>query len=266
MGHHWNPQAYLRHFACRDQPDHIWVYDKKKREWGGQPLPIKTTAQAAKFYTDDTEVHLAAVEDAACEPLEKLRNAQQLTEVDREKVCKYLCAFLARSPDVRKVIMTFYRALVEAEWNGLASDLARQELLSESAHEWIQAQKSEIEKVNPFRTRSELVKSFPSHFSSHSSLLPRIFSLRWLVLRLPSTSSGEFVTGDSPLAVGPHHYQFALSTDICLVCQEGPPRSTKFLYCPEHLARCINRMTVQWSERFVYASSQHGWVPEFTEE
>ena len=265
MGHHWNPQAYLRHFACQDQPDHVWVYDKNKREWlNGKPLPIKTTAQASEFYAIDTETHLAAVEDDACKPLEKLRNDQQLTPVDREKVCKYLCAFVARSPDGRRVIQTFYKALVESELNGLASDLARQELLSEPAHEGIQAQKSKIEKVNPFRTQSELVKSFPSHFSSHSSLLPLISSLSWLVLRRPS--SEEFVTGDSPLGCGQHHYQFALSTDLCLVCQSGPPQSTKFRYCSGHLARCINRMTIQWSQRFVYASSQHGWVPNIAEE
>ena len=264
MGHHFIPRAYLRHFACQGQHDYVWVYDKKEREWG-QPLPIAVTAQAPEFYTHDTEVDLAAVEGDAHEPLEKLRNAEQLTGVDREKVCKYLCAFAARSPFGRRAMLSLNRAWIEGNLNGFASDLARQEIpVTEAEQEWFRARRRRRETVDPFRTRSVLVRGFPSHFSNDSSLLPRIFLLRWLVLRRPS--SGEFVTGDSPFAVGPHHYQFPLSTDLCLVCQGGRLQSTAFLDCQERLARCINRKTVQWSERFVYASSQHGWVPKIAEE
>lgn len=263
MGHHWNPRAYLRHFACRGQPDRIWVYDKKKREWqGGRPLPIAGVAQAPEFYTDETELHLAAIEGAASEPLRRLRNGEQLTEADRERVSEYLSAFLARSPVGRKVAMAQQRKWAEAGLEDLSSHLQRLGLpITEAARseELLQARRREVENDDPFRVESDVVRSFPSDYPSHTRLRPLMLSLGWLVVKRPS--SGGFVTGDSPVAVGPGHFQFPLAADLCLVCTKGrSPERTDFLDCPGHLARRINRKTIWSSERFVYSPRREDWV------
>ena len=263
MGHHWNPRAYLRHFACPGRPDHVWVYDKQERAWqGGRPLPLVGVAQAPEFYTDETEVQLAAIEGAATEPLRRLRNGEQLTEVDRESVCDYLFAFLARSPVGREVAAVEQRKWAEAGLEDLPAHLQRLGLPTTEAaraEELLRARRSEVENDDPFRVRSEAVRSFPLDYSARTRLRPLMLSLGWLVLKRPS--SGGFVTGDSPVAVGPGHFQFPLSTDFCLVCTKGrSAQRTDFLDCPGQLARRINTKTIWSSQRFVYSPGQEDWV------
>lgn len=262
MGFHWAPQAYLRRFACRGQPDHVWVYDKKNLGWqGGRPLPIASVAQAPKFYTDETEAQLAVIEGATSEPLRRLRKGEQLTKVDRESVCEYLFAFMARSPVGRRVAADHQLDWAEAGLEDLPSLLSRGLPMTEAgrAEEFLRARKGEVDNNDPFRVRSEEVRKFPSDYATRTRLRPLMLSLGWLVLERPS--SGGFVTGDSPVAVGPGHFQFPLSTDLCLVCTKGrPPERTGFLDCPGHLARRINRRTIWWSERFVYSPRQEDWV------
>lgn len=263
MGHHWAPQSYLRHFACPSQPDYVWVYDKRKQEWqGGRSLPIAGVAQAPEFYTDETEVQLAGIERATSEPLRRLRNGEQLTEVDRESICEYLLTFMARSPVGRRVAAARQLDWAEAGLENLPSHLRRLGLpMTEAgrAEEFLRARRSEVDNDDPFRVRSEEVRSFPSGYATSTRLRPLMLSLGWLVLERPS--SGGFVTGDSPVAVGPGHFQFPLSTDLCLVCTRGrSPERTDFLDCPGQLARHINRRTIWSSERFVYSPRQEDWL------
>lgn len=263
MGHHWTPQAYLRRFACRGRPDHIWVYDKKKREWqGGRPLPVAGVAQAPEFYTRETEAQLAAIERAASASLRRLRHGEQIAEVERERVCEYLCAFLARSPVGREVAAVEQREWAEAGLEDLPAHLERLGLPTTEAgraEELLRARRSEVESADPFRVRSEAVRSFPSDYSARTRLRPLMLSLGWLVLKRPS--SGGFVTGDSPVAVGPGHFQFPLTSDLCLVCTKGrSARRTDFEDCPGQLARRINTRTIWSSQRFVYSPGQKHWV------
>ncbi len=84
------PQKYLKGFAEAGNPDAIWMYDKKLRQFTNPG--IKSIAQESGFYTNDVEQQLnELVEKPANKVLDKLRNQERITET----VTVFILAFIS---------------------------------------------------------------------------------------------------------------------------------------------------------------------------
>ena len=95
MGQHYVQQHYLRCFGTPDDPNNIWMYDKSSKKF--KRLPIKNVAQSSGFYSEEDERALSErIEQPAQDPLEQLRNGQQIKVQGRLAITVYLESMIKR--------------------------------------------------------------------------------------------------------------------------------------------------------------------------
>ena len=89
MGQHYVPQKYLRGFAEPENPDAIWMYDKKLRKFTNPD--IKSIAQESAFYSAEIEYQLNdLVEKPTNLVLEKLRCREEINDQERVSLAIYI--------------------------------------------------------------------------------------------------------------------------------------------------------------------------------
>jgi hypothetical protein len=101
MGHHFVPQRYLRNFEDPNQPDYIWVHDRR----GGPAklASIAKLAQSRNFYSQSTETILAqTVEQPANPVLQKLTTHKSIDSAERFHLAYYICVMMKRIPAHRR--------------------------------------------------------------------------------------------------------------------------------------------------------------------
>jgi DNA repair exonuclease SbcCD ATPase subunit len=127
MGQHYVPQEYLRGFAEPDNPDAIWMYDKKWRKFTNPS--IKSIAQESAFYSAEIERQLNdLVERPANLVLDKLRCREEINDQERVSLAIYIATMIKRVPKRRTKALAMFPAVYEKtmkEIRSVVEDWAR---------------------------------------------------------------------------------------------------------------------------------------------
>ena len=265
MGQHYVQQHYLRCFGTPENPDNIWMYDKISKKF--KQLPIKKAAQSSGFYSEEDERALSEmIESPAQDPLEQLRNGQQIESQGRLAVAIYLESMIKRVPHRRKKMLEkapqvknklLARIRKSAESLALKYNLTPAELLPR-IEQWEQKFDSK-----PLSMKDDLIRR--QWFSL--DLIGCILSMTWRVIK--AAESHLFLTSDNPVFFDegyglkePHgEFSFPLSTDVALHGSwQGSREGLLFVQAKPALVKEINRRVVFVAERFVFYHQNASWV------
>ena len=270
MGQHYVPQHYLRHFATREDPNKIWMYDKCSKEF--RRLPIKNVAQSSGFYSEEDERALSGgIESPAQVPLDQLRNCQQIAVEGRRAVAVYLDSMLKRGPRNR-------RKMIEK------APQTKNELLSEIRGSLeLEASKFNLTPAELLHRVEQWGREYDSRPLSMRDdpirrqwLSPRVvncfFSMTWRVIK--ADDSHRFLTCDNPVffdegcGLKPPYgeFSFPLSSDVALHgCWQGPQEGLIFVQekpaFVKALVKEIDRRVAFMADRFLFCHQNAKWVP-----
>ncbi len=269
MGHHYIPQRYLKNFGTPDQPELIWMHDKK----GDVPklLPIEKVAQAKGYYSEQTESLLAReIEGPANLVIQKLMGNKPLNQVERFRLTYYLGTMLKRIPYRRRKAMETYPKVLDntiARVREQIKDLARSlpdvdpEIVAKRLAEVDVSQKKWSVKPSP-ELDTQIREPWPSE-----RILDTIHRMTWRVL----VSSGPlyFITSDNPafffgaygIGTPKAELTFPLSTTHCLLgCWQGTEQTLIFLGAKQAFVKEANRRLASTTERFAFYHEQAPWL------
>ena len=272
MGHHYVPQKYLRKKKKKENPDAIWMYDKKLRQFTNPG--IKSVAQESEFYNDDVEKQLnELVEKPANKVLDKLRNQEKITGTDRIHLGVYIATMLKRVPKRRTEAYSmlpsvFEKTITEVrtqiqEWGETTrnKELFERRLLEVEA----------IEKKLQNEVPDSIIEQIRQPWASEK-MISVICTMTWRVARSPA--SDFFITSDNPayffkaygIATSKSELTFPISTDLALFASwQGEQNSTIYIQARPALVREANKRLMSGAERFVFSHQQQDWIAKISD-
>lgn len=272
MGHHYVPQKYLRGFAEKENPDAIWMYDKKLRQFTNPG--IKSVAQESEFYNDDVEKQLSElVEKPANKVLDKLRNHEKITETDRIHLGVYIATMLKRVPKRRteaysmlpsvfEKTITEVRAQIQ-EWGQTTQN---KELFERRLLEIEAAEKRLQNEVPDF-----IIEQIRQPWASEK-MISVICTMTWRIAYSPE--SDFFITSDNPayffkaygIATPKSELTFPISTDLALFASwQGEQNAIIYIQAKPKLVREANKRLMSGAERFVFSHQQEDWIAKISD-
>ena len=267
MGQHYVPQHYLRHFATPEDPNEIWMYDKCSKEF--KRLPIKNVAQSRGYYSEEDERALSEwIESPAQDPLDQLRNGEQVGVEGRRAVAVYLESMIKRVPHTRKKMLEkahkkINERLAEIRGNPklFASKFnSSQEELLKGIERWEHQFYS-----SPLTERADIIRR---QWSS-PLVLHYIFTMTWRVIK--ADDAHRFLTSDNPvffdegagLKSSLGELSFPLSSDAALHGSwQGPREGLFFVQARPAQVKEIDRRVAFMAKRFVFYHRNASWVPK----
>ena len=267
MGHHYVPQKYLRGFAEIGNPDAIWMYDKKLRQFTNPG--IKSVAQESGFYNLDVEQQLnELVEKPANKVLDKLRNQERITETDRIHLGVYIATMLRRVPKSRTEAYSMIPGVFDKtitkvrtqiqEWGQTTQN---KELFERRLLEVEAAEKKLRNEVPDF-----LIEQIRQPWASEE-MISAICTMTWRIARSPA--SDFFITSDNPayffkaygIATPNSELTFPISTDLALFASwQGVQNTIIYIQARPRLVREANKRLMSGAERFVFSHRQEDWI------
>lgn len=269
MGHHYVPQRYLKNFGSLEQPEFIWLHDKK----GGTSklVPIEAVAQAKGYYVKQTEKLLAqAVETPANLVIQNLREDKSIDATGRFRLTYYLGTMLKRIPYRRRKAMEAYPGILDdtiARVREQINELARS--LPNVDSEIIVKRLAEVDAVHqklaskpPPEIAIQVREPWPSE-----GMLDAIYRMTWRVL----VSAGPlyFITSDNPafffgaygLATPKAELTFPISTTHCLHgCWQGKEQTLQFMRAKQAFVKEANRRLASATERSAFYHESAPWL------
>jgi hypothetical protein len=272
MGHHYVPQKYLRGFAETENPDAIWMYDKKLRQFTNPG--IKSVAQEAGFYNNDVEQQLNEwVEKPANKVLDKLRNQERITDTDRLHLSVYIATMLKRVPKRRAEAFSMIPGVFEKtitkvrtqiqEWGQTTQN---KELFERRLLEVEAAEKKLRNEVPDF-----LIEQIRQPWASEE-MISAIYTMPWRIAYSPA--SDFFITSDNPayffkaygIATPKSELTFPISTDLALFASwQGEQNTTIYVQARPKLVREANKRLISGAERFVFSHRQDDWIEKISD-
>ena len=260
MGKHYVPQNYLEGFSDPGNQELIWMFGKGQPTDKPKHLAIKVVAQSPDFYTPQAEQWLnKAVEMPAQEQLRRLAMGQQIHEVDRLIVAKYIQVMVLRVPYARTALARMVRdgvadyvEEVKANPDEIPVDMNKEDFfaLLDSWHQGIDENGPSLEPMREPWIEPELVDM--------------LASMTWRVMRMDEHN--VFITGDNPVfftdEIGLAHRDGELSFPISSEAAFHAswitgPAELMFVPGSQYVAQEINRRTVRAAERFLFSGSEH---------
>ena len=272
MGHHYVPQKYLRGFAEIGNPDAIWMYDKKLRQFTNPG--IKSVAQESGFYNNDVEQQLnELVEKPANKVLDKLRNQEQITDTDRIHLGVYIATMLKRVPKRRTEAFSMLPNILEKtitevrtqiqEWG---QSTQNKELFERRLLEVEAAEKSLQNKVP-----DSIIEQIRQPWASEK-MISAICTMAWRIARSPA--SDFFITSDNPayffkaygIATPKSELTFPISNNLALFASwQGKQNATIYIQAKPALVREANKRLISGAERFVFSHRQEDWIAKISD-
>jgi hypothetical protein len=272
MGHHYVPQKYLRGFAEKRNPNAIWMYDKKLRQFTNPG--IKSVAQESGFYSNDVEQQLnELVEKPANKVFDKLRNQERITETDRIHLGIYIATMLKRVPKRRTEAYSLIPSVFEKtvtkvrtqiqEWGQITQN---KEVTERKLLELEAAEKNLQNEVPDF-----LVEQIRQPWASEE-WISAICTMTWRIARSPA--SDFFITSDNPayffkaygLATPKSELTFPLSTDLALFASwQGEQNAIIYIQARPAVAREANKRLMSGAERFVFSHRKEDWIAKISD-
>lgn len=269
--HHYLPRFYLAGF-CRE--NRVWLYDREKKEVRWQTP--KNTAVRTHFYsienkngtrTAEIEGMLAKVEGDASPCIEKLRQGEPLSELERAQLAFFMALLRTRVPEFHE----FIRLIHETRWKAIMRVLASREGALEGLIEQIPAGEVSAERLREFLRRGEYTVdisregSLPSMIALAVALGQALDASDWLVLAAPGGTS--FVTSDDPVVpiwprreggdsgtigfISPSVRKLIPLAQDTLLIAEGTERKFAFRTTGKSVVRELNLAVADLSDRFV---------------
>ncbi len=243
------------------------MYDKCSKEF--KRLPIKNVAQSSGFYSEEDERALSdQIEGPAQDPLDRLRNGQEVGVEGRRAVAVYLESMIKRGPRnrrkmIEKAPQVKSELLSEIKGNlGLEAsrfNLSQEELLHE-IEEWEGKFDSKRLSMKDALIRRQWISPVMIHC---------IFSMTWRVII--ADDSHYFLTCDNPVFFDEGYglkppfgeFSFPLSSHVALYgCWQGPREGLFFVQARPPLVKEIDRRVAFMAERFVFYRHNDSWVPK----
>lgn len=267
MGQHHVPQHYLRHFATPEDPNQIWMYDKCSKQF--KRLPIKNVAQSNGYYSEEDERALSEwIERPAQDPLDQLRNGEQVGVEGRRAVAVYLESMIKRVPHTRKKMLEKARQKINERLAEIRANPklfvskfnSSQEELLEGIERWEHQFDS-----SPLTERADIIRR---QWSS-PVVLHYIFTMTWRVIK--ADDAHRFLTSDNPVFLDEGaglksslgEFSFPLSSDVALHGSwQGPREGLFFVQARPPLVKEIDRRVAFVAERFVFYRRNASWVPK----
>lgn len=272
MGHHYVPQKYLRGFAETGNPEAIWMYDKKLRQFTNPG--IKSVAQESGYYDNDVEQQLSElVEKPANKVLDKLRNQEKITETDRIHLSIYIATMLKRVPKRRAEAYLMIPSVVEKtiikvraqiqEWGQTTQnkELFERRLLEVEA----------AEKKLRNETPDFLIEQIRQPWASEE-MISAIYTMTWRIAYSPA--SDFYITTDNPayffkaygIATPKSELTFPISTDLALFASwQGEQNTVIYAQAKPKLVREANKRLMSGAERFIFSHRQEDWIAKISD-
>jgi len=272
MGHHYVPQKYLRGFAETGNPDAIWMYDKRLRQFSNPG--IKSVAQEPEFYTNDAEQQLnELVEKPANKVLDKLRNQERITDTDRIHLSVYIATMMKRVPKRRTEAYAMIPSVFEKAFSKVRTQI----------QEWGQTtQNKEVfeRKLLELEAAEKKLQNEAPEFLSEQIREPwaneewisAIYTMAWRIARSPA--SDFFITSDNPayffkdygIATPKSELTFPISTDLALFANwQGEQNTTIYVQARPALVREANKRLMSGAERFVFSHRKVDWIAKISD-
>jgi hypothetical protein len=272
MGHHYVPQKYLRGFAETENKDAIWMYDKKLRKFTNPG--IKSVAQEAGFYSDEVEQQLnELVEKPANRVLDKLRNQDRISEIERVHLAVYIAIMPKRVPKRRIKAFSILPEVFEKTINEVRAEIQEwgrttqnKDLFERRLLETEIAEQS-FRKKTPESIVEQIRKPWAS-----KQIISLVCAMPWRIVR--STRSDFFLTSDNPAyffeayGIGnpKSELTFPISTDLALFASwQGEQNSISYVQARPALIREANRRLISGAERFIFSHRQEDWIAKISD-
>lgn len=280
--HHYVPDFLLSNFTAENGC--LWVYDTKENKvWPGSPRATGFEKHwhtvVRKDGTKDTSsiegIVTARYDTPGCQAVRMLMNREKLDDASLKSFFRFVAALMLRTPRSIRQMTEIGTALLSESASRLAAH--NQEFQSRVTERLKQAGASEdviksvlndaAEGRTQFAPRHEL--TLITSLMNVDSIVPRLAELKWMFCVLPD-SEDDFIIGDHPV----------LLEDLSSESERRPlgimnpnielilPLSRRMAAVANHtcqpsygtfqsgMSLMINRRTLCWAERFVYAS-QH---------
>ena len=268
MGHHYVPKRYLRSFEIDDNPNFVWLYDKKSNQ--PRAAAIDKVAQKRGFYDPEVEARLnTKIELPGSAVIEKLCGAFPITDAERWSLTVYIGTMMMRVPDRRERAKALIpsalaksrervRDLIMAA--GKESD-ADPELVSRRL-----AENDEIVARLAVEPPSEVIDLIRTPWPT-PKILDAIYGMTWRVLAASGPSF--FVTTDNPVfffrayGLGTDHSELALPLSTKHVlhgCRQPGPSGITHLLATEQFVQEVNRRMVSAATRLVFYHENAHWL------
>lgn len=280
--HHYVPRFLLSNFVT--EANSLWVYDTEvKKSWLGCP---EATGYEKHWHTvvrnDGTKdtsaieaIVTARYDTPGSKAVRMLINREKLDDASRDSFFRFVAALMLRTPrSIRQMTEIGSAVLGESASRLAAHNHEFQEQVAERLKE-AGASDEDIKTVladiagrrTSFIPRHEL--TLITNFMNVEKLALGLANLKWMFCFLPDLED-DFIIGDHPV----------LLEDVGSELERGPlgimnpnielivPLSRRFAAVANHtcqpsygvfqpgMALMINRRTLCWAERFVYAGKQ----------
>ena len=263
MLNHIVPRKLLEGFEDQPGSGTVWQFDKQTSEWSSKPLPVSVIGAEKNYYTDDDEKTLAVeVEGPANRYIDEIRQGNPVRPEAVSPLADYMLCQISRGAKAKRTVNELrlreletlkreFEAHPEAANNPvLVNDIKN--LLNE----WKNSMPAELERRlnDPLRRKRDRA---------------RILRMHLKVLQSPGQ---DIITCDNPAiyieAVGVTRPEsliiLPLAPGVALQWSGtgNPASSGRVYHMPPARARSINRATVQWAERFIFARRPERYVRE----
>lgn len=266
MGFHYVPQKYLKGFAETGNPDKIWMYDKKIRQFSNPA--IKSIAQESGFYDNDVEQQLNEfVEKPANKVLDKLRNQEKITDTDRIHLGIYIATMIIRVPKHRTDASAMVPKVAEKASTKIRTQIKEWEQSSQDKEFFermllkLEVAEESLQNNIPDYIKERIREPWPSE-----EMEIAVCTMSWRIARSPE--SYFFITSDNPVYYFNHGIGtpkskliFPISTDLALfACWQGEPITTDYIQATPIHVREANKRLMSGAERFVFSHRKEDWI------
>lgn len=266
MGHHYIPKYYLGGFTSGTT---IWTHDRlERRSFASQP---KSVANETDMYPNGVEEYLGStVEDPAKNAIEKIRQFQEITELDRKAIARYIFNLWKRVPAGRDRVADLIPEVAVSVRNDIHAELTKAALSYPHLSDRAEARKVEvdqvIEKYKLDKPSKIWNQSLAKEETEHAQEI--LLSMNWQFLY---SKNMQLLTSDNPVfffqheGIGAQSSELTLpfSSNVALWVNRNPFNSSVYLQATPAAIRELNRRVVSNASRFVYSAKDERWILPF---
>ena len=263
MLNHIVPRKLLQGFEDKAGSGTVWRFDKQNGKWSRRPLPIKTLGAENEYYSDDEERALAKdVEGPANQYIDEIRQGRPVRGEAVGPLTDYMLCQISRGEKARRTVKELLPTELEElrrefeAYPGARRDPGLIKRVTKSLEEWKSDTPPEVmQRLNdPLRRRRDRALVLQMHLK---------------VLHSPKQ---DIITSDNPTmytdAIGIQGADSVIILPLAprVVLQWSwvghPGTSGRVQHMAAARARSINRGTVQWAERFIFARRADAYVQQ----
>ena len=223
------------------------------------------------MYPNGVEEYLGStVEDPAKNAIEKIRQFQEITELDRKAIARYIFNLWKRVPAGRDRVADLIPEVAVSVRNDIHAELTKAALSYPHLSDRAEARKVEvdqvIEKYKLDKPSKIWNQSLAKEETEHAQEI--LLSMNWQFLY---SKNMQLLTSDNPVfffqheGIGAQSSELTLpfSSNVALWVNRNPFNSSVYLQATPAAIRELNRRVVSNASRFVYSAKDERWILPF---